>query len=171
MKKIYLKFAIPVFVVSLIFGCGRVRTYVVETERVDQNLSSGNMGYLSGTPSDEEINRPRKLTRQTYVTEVELGSYKTQREPGKTKMVAKAEKEPVTEPISGAVSEEVVGTASSGEQSFTMYTVTPNDTLGGIAVKFYGSSKKWKKIYEANADKLKTPDKIYAGQVLKIPVE
>ena len=43
------------------------------------------------------------------------------------------------------------------------------DNLSKIAKKFYGDSNKWKRIFEANRDILKDPDKIRPGQVLKIP--
>jgi nucleoid-associated protein YgaU len=33
----------------------------------------------------------------------------------------------------------------------------------------YGSANAWRKIYEANKDKIKNPDLIYPGQVFTIP--
>lgn len=55
----------------------------------------------------------------------------------------------------------------------TKYKVKRGQTLGDISAlpEVYGTSKKWKKIYEANKDKIKDPNKIYAGQVLDIPQE
>ena len=49
------------------------------------------------------------------------------------------------------------------------HTVVAGDSLSKIAKKFYGDSNKWKRIFEANRDILKDPDKIRPGQVLKIP--
>lgn len=51
------------------------------------------------------------------------------------------------------------------------YTVSAGDTLGHLALRFYGSSHKWPKIYEANARTLKNPDYIYIGQELLIPAD
>ena len=51
----------------------------------------------------------------------------------------------------------------------TKYKVKKGQTLQEISKEIYGTTKKWKKIYEANKDKLKSPDKIYAGQILNIP--
>ena len=48
------------------------------------------------------------------------------------------------------------------------YEVKSGDNLSKIAKKYSGIS--WKDIYEANRDILKDPDKIFPGQVLKIPV-
>jgi nucleoid-associated protein YgaU len=49
------------------------------------------------------------------------------------------------------------------------YTVQKGDTLGAIAKKMYGKSSLYPKIFEANTPMLKDPDKIYPGQVLRIP--
>ncbi len=49
------------------------------------------------------------------------------------------------------------------------YTVQKGDTLGAIAKKMYGKSSLYPKIFEANQPMLKDPDKIYPGQVLRIP--
>jgi ABC-type nitrate/sulfonate/bicarbonate transport system substrate-binding protein/LysM repeat protein len=49
------------------------------------------------------------------------------------------------------------------------YTVKAGDTLSHLALRFYGSSHKWDKIYEANANTLRNPHYIYIGQQLLIP--
>lgn len=49
------------------------------------------------------------------------------------------------------------------------YVVKNGDTLQKISDKVYGTTKKWKKIYEANKDVLKGPDKIKPGQKIVIP--
>ena len=43
------------------------------------------------------------------------------------------------------------------------------DTLSKIAKKYYGDANKYPVIFEANKPMLKDPDKIYPGQVLRIP--
>ena len=43
------------------------------------------------------------------------------------------------------------------------------DTLSAIAKKFYGDANKYPVIFEANKPMLTSPDKIYPGQVLRIP--
>jgi nucleoid-associated protein YgaU len=47
--------------------------------------------------------------------------------------------------------------------------VQHTDTLWGIANKFYQNPRLWTKIYDANKDVIKNPNRIYPGQVLKIP--
>jgi len=49
------------------------------------------------------------------------------------------------------------------------HTVVSGDTLSKIAKKFYGNAMKYPVIFEANKPMLKDPDKIYPGQVLRIP--
>lgn len=49
------------------------------------------------------------------------------------------------------------------------HTVVKGDTLGKISKKYYGNAMKYPVIFEANKPMLKDPDKIYPGQVLRIP--
>ncbi len=49
------------------------------------------------------------------------------------------------------------------------YTVQPGDTLSKIAKDFYGNANEYNKIFQANQDKLQSPDKIQVGQELVIP--
>lgn len=51
------------------------------------------------------------------------------------------------------------------------YVVQPGDSLSKIAKHFYGSANAYMKIFEANTDQLSDPDKIQAGQTLKIPLD
>ncbi len=59
--------------------------------------------------------------------------------------------------------------APDPEPAATMYTVVSGDTLSGIAKTQYGDAMKYMKIFEANRPMLEDPDKIYPGQVLRIP--
>jgi tetratricopeptide (TPR) repeat protein len=58
-----------------------------------------------------------------------------------------------------------------GEAEIIIYTVGRGDTLAGIAEEFYGDRTAWKKIYQANRDKLANPNSLKVGQELSIPVE
>ena len=51
----------------------------------------------------------------------------------------------------------------------TFYTVVSGDTLSKIAKAHYGDAMKYPVIFEANKPMLEHPDKIYPGQVLRIP--
>ena len=51
----------------------------------------------------------------------------------------------------------------------TFYTVVSGDSLSKIAKAHYGDAMKYPTIFEANKPMLSHPDKIYPGQVLRIP--
>ena len=55
------------------------------------------------------------------------------------------------------------------EPAAIFHTVERGDTLGKIAKKVYGNAMKYPVIFEANRPMLTHPDKIYPGQVLRIP--
>lgn len=58
-------------------------------------------------------------------------------------------------------------TAASGTGKKT-YTVRAGDTLWKIAAEVYGKGWHWKKIYDANVEKITAPEKLHVGQVLMI---
>ncbi len=60
------------------------------------------------------------------------------------------------------------GAAAAGTAART-YTVRAGDSLSAIAKAQLGNANAYMKIFEANRDQLSDPDKITAGQVLKIP--
>ncbi len=49
------------------------------------------------------------------------------------------------------------------------HTVKKGDTLWAIAAKTLGNGARYPEIFEANKPMLSDPDKIYPGQVLRIP--
>jgi nucleoid-associated protein YgaU len=59
------------------------------------------------------------------------------------------------------------GTAAGG--GARTYTVKSGDSLSKIAKAMYGDASQWKKIHQANSDKIKDPDKIQPGWTLNIP--
>ena len=59
--------------------------------------------------------------------------------------------------------------AQAAEPPSTYRTVEKGDTLSKIAKEAYGNANAYMKIFEANKPMLADPDKIYPGQVLRIP--
>lgn len=142
-------------------GCV-ARTYNLTRDRVDQEISSssGNRGYIMGqAPESKE----RTTTRTVRVFEIELGRVKKYNLgcPSITPLATSME-----EPA--AVQEQETQNENTA-QNFEKYTAGKNDTLQKISKRFYGTTKRWMKIYEANKDVLRGPDKLYPGQTLKIP--
>jgi LysM repeat protein len=173
-KKGFLYLAGVAFV-FLLSGCV-VRSYPLTRDRVDQDINSGNRGYVKGATAGGTQVANKRTTRTTQVVEIEMHS------------PIKFEKMPKAKPPEKTQDEEIWGNrgyitrsqASQKEEflptivtnpSAEKYTVQKNDTLQKISKKFYGTTKKWHSIYEANQDVLKSPNNIYPGQTLSIPLD
>ncbi|WP_323841967.1 MULTISPECIES: peptidoglycan-binding protein LysM [unclassified Moraxella] len=65
------------------------------------------------------------------------------------------------------VIDDIVVATQEPESRF--YTVKSGDTLSKIAKEMYGNAHDYMKIFDANKPMLSHPDKIYVGQVLRIP--
>lgn len=181
--------------ISLLGVCGcakRIEISTIEKERVDQDVSSGNKGYLCGNPPPETEPREHFTKREVVQVTVELPPYddwnrfrKEDKElwgnrgfvyggPGSKPTTVVEEKQeeqielPQEEPV--AIEKEKNHEAVPAKKSsVTVYVVKSGDTLGKIAKTVYGNSSRWKNIYDANKDVLKSPNKIFPGQKLKIP--
>ncbi|MCY7314945.1 MAG: peptidoglycan-binding protein LysM [Rubrivivax sp.] len=60
-------------------------------------------------------------------------------------------------------------TVTNPEPEAQYHTVVSGDNLSKIAKQFYGDANKHPLIFEANKPMLSHPDKIYPGQLLRIP--
>jgi nucleoid-associated protein YgaU len=60
-------------------------------------------------------------------------------------------------------------TVVAPEPEAQYHAVVSGDNLSKIAKKFYGDANKYPVIFEANKPMLTHPDKIYPGQMLRIP--
>ena len=68
-----------------------------------------------------------------------------------------------------AAVKDMMTVADSGTAESQMYVVVSGDNLSKISKQFYGTPNKYTQIFEANKPMLSDPDKIYPGQVLRIP--
>jgi len=170
-----------VFVVA---GCTtsvgtRIRSYVDEKERVDQNMQGGNMGYVGGAPVPVDRSDIKK-TRKIYVLEITKDIEEDEMEevditPTPRPSSYKPTKTPTPDWARPIVipdldeGEEYIA-EEHGEMVLVDYEVQKDDTLQKISKKFYDSYSKWPKIFEANKDTLKDPNRIKPGIVIKVPV-
>jgi nucleoid-associated protein YgaU len=67
--------------------------------------------------------------------------------------------------VSGASSK-----AAETQATYKMYSIVSGDSLSKIAKREYGNANAWTKIFEANKDVIKDPNKIFPGQKIKIPL-
>ena len=66
-----------------------------------------------------------------------------------------------------AAVEDTIASANAAEPVF--HTVEKGDTLWAISSKTLGKGSRYMEIFEANKPMLSDPDKIYPGQMLRIP--
>ncbi|MCC6609089.1 MAG: LysM peptidoglycan-binding domain-containing protein [Burkholderiales bacterium] len=59
--------------------------------------------------------------------------------------------------------------SGSSSTATKIYEVVSGDSLSKIAKREYGNANEWTRIFEANKDIIKDPNKIFPGQKLKIP--
>lgn len=65
--------------------------------------------------------------------------------------------------------DELLDSLTSDDNDQQTYVVQSGDNLMLISKKFYGTSKYYKYIYEANKNILKSPSSVRSGQTLTIP--
>ena len=144
-------------------GC-RTATRVVAYPRVDLEMpAGGNRGYLVGTPPASS--GPWKSERQMVETEVEVPAF------SKRAGQAAVGGNDGTLPEGDLAEESAWNQASTSHEIIGSYTVQAGDTLWSIAAGsgVYGDATKWRWLYDANRDVLKSPDRLKAGMSLRIP--
>jgi len=172
MKRIEKLSLLTLALAFVLSGCV-VRTYPLTRDRVDQDLTTGNRGFIKGTESPSSSTEEKKTTRTTQIVEVEFRPLVKFEKAPKQDMSSMAIQETQTEEVMGnrgyitqSVSPEIAQVGA-----YETYKVQRGDTLQKISQRFYGTTKKWTKIYDANRDVLKGPNKVYPGQTLNIPTE
>lgn len=111
----------------------------------------GNRGYITGhAPESEETAETEYSGRTTFRNE--------SAQSGRPQVV-------YSEPVKSDYESDTLDAA----QKSGSYIVKKGDTLQKISNKMFGTTKKWKKIYEANRPVLKSPDRIRPGQKIVIP--
>ncbi len=57
-----------------------------------------------------------------------------------------------------------------GQKNYRLHKVSPGENLHLLAAYYYGNARAWRKIYFANQDKIRNPNVISKGTILKIEV-
>jgi nucleoid-associated protein YgaU len=121
----------------------------------DSELSAGPETQRGGKPADAEKPLPGPTADKPK------GSAATTK-PQETLTTNKAVAEP-TESVTNQHKE----TEGAGPER--IHTVTENETLSSISQKYYGTASGWQKIYVANRELLRSPDRLRPGIRLIIP--
>ena len=123
-----------------------------------KTTSGGNKGYMQVKKSYEREENTQKKKRGNVVR---LGSSSASSQPQVVFQQAPGKK--------GKYSKEKGAGALIAKEEPKTYVVKKGDTLQKISDKMYGTTKRWKEIYEANKATLKSPDIITPGQEITIP--
>ena len=86
-------------------------------------------------------------------------------------LAAEAESRDRLEPVENRAVPEALERPARTITAGETYTVVSGDNLSTIAFKVYGSGARWAEIFEANRDKLESPDWLSVGMELFIPTE
>ena len=134
-------------------------SYNLGTEKVDVEVQ-GDKVVLKGVVKDQSI-----FEKAVIAVGNTLGISKV--EAGELKVVAPES----GLKLDGNVDMTALVKASTPAKEPVFYTVKKGDNLSKISEKHYGKGKasKYTVIFEANRPMLTHPDKIYPGQVLRIP--
>lgn len=73
--------------------------------------------------------------------------------------------------VDGVSEVEDAAEAGDGGAPSQFHQVVKGDTLWAISKTYYGKGSRYPEIFEANRPMLSHPDKIYVGQVLRIPAD
>lgn len=190
-KKRSLLVSIQIMAIAVFLNGCLIRTYTVTKDRPDQEVS-GNQGFLSGQ-APANYQQPKKFTQRRYkFFEVELQSplkIEHLKEPPKAlgentvnapDVVSQDIGEVLQEGFEPKTRSTIIDMPEVEAPSAPLtvksnlpgtYIVKEGDTLQKISARpeIYGTHKQWVKIYKANKDRLKAPDRIKPGQELIIP--
>jgi nucleoid-associated protein YgaU len=137
-------------------------------------------GKAIGIGKAEAAEAPASEALEKEIADLDLGAedVKVRVEGDKVVLSGKAPSQEVREKVilavgnveGVAVVEEDVSTPEPAAEP-VFHTVVKGDNLWKIAEKTLGSGARYPEIFEANRPMLSDPDKIYPGQVLRIPAK
>ena len=124
----------------------------------------------------DEAPAPEELKKEVESLGLDASGVEIETEGDKVKVSGKSLTQELREKIvlavgnvAGVASVEDAIEAEEPAPAAVFHTVEKGDTLWAVSSKAYGDGSKYMKIFEANKPMLSDPDKIYPGQVLRIP--
>jgi LysM repeat protein len=147
------------------------RPLILDWVRQAKISLAGEIGRTSGDISEELV----RLKRENNLLKQQLEAFEGKTAPAPTVANVKTivtEPPVVTQKTIAAVEpkpEPTKPVEPVNKKIPKTYTVRSGDTLSQIARTVYGESSQWRKIYEANRDKMESENDLRAGQVINIP--
>lgn len=147
---------------------GRQRAEAVKTFMLEKGVPEGHIRMISRgkldaiAPITDIVGMQKDRNAQFMVAEVEevMMSYASKPEVSAEGQTGEGQVQTEEKKLEGDI-----------KVSTKEYIVQEGDTLEKIAKKELGSSHKWKYLYEFNKNRIKSPDKLRAGQKILIPSE
>lgn len=141
-------------------------------EKIHKQLTQGMPGMISDLKVDFDdgvvtLAGECDTARSKRVATLTAGNVKGVKAVHADALTVRAAADPTA--ASAAVAAAAPSAATAEEEPGEYYTIKSGDTLGGIAKKHLGNAMAYKKIFEANREVIKDPDKIYPGQKIFIP--
>ncbi len=126
---------------------------------------AGETGVSGGDVSEELI----RLTRENNLLRKQLETAGGTPAATAVTSVKTILTQPPARSVPASAVAQAVEKAAPAAKPVRTYQVRPGDTLSRIAGAVYGDSNKWRKIYDANRDQMKTETDMKVGQTLTIP--
>jgi len=124
----------------------------------------GNRGYIKGDRAPEKEVYVPDSGRQEQASDIRID-----KNIGAGRMPQIVYREASDSSSAGINASASRGSGASAKKEY--YVVQKGDTLQKISQEFFGTTLKWKDIFNANEHVLKSPDRIRPGQKLLIPKE
>ncbi len=130
------------------------------------------LSELQKPPSkDEELNGNRGYLQQEYNPSPRTSSIVQEPDSEMETEFSTDQEENLAEAVQQLEPLMTAETQAAKEAKFEEYVIQKGDTLQSIAAKpnVYGKASKWVKLYGANKDVIKNPNRVYPGLKIRIP--
>jgi nucleoid-associated protein YgaU len=139
------------------------KSFDEEVEEAIEQINNMNLGVRNlGATIDDKTVTLSGTAPSVEVSAQVMGTFNEMVDTDNTLNTIKVDKPPEPKPASAPEPE-------PEQPSQTIHVVQPGETLGHIALKYYGNANEYMKIFEANRNILDNPDVIKPGQELVIP--
>lgn len=134
---------------------------------IGQPMTGGSVPPAGKTPSPMTFEPPRLPTDDDEVKATSVSGSESGGKVSLDQLLSGAAD--ATDPSSAGQTSDDQGSTDSKVVQYDEYTVQFGDTLSGIAEKRLGSPHRYREIFDANRDRISTPDRLNVGKAIRIP--